>query len=168
MLRNKTTNEVVKYRQMSRFIRTLPEHHEGSPSSDSPASAATAFPAEKGGAPCSTVQERQKPRENPGQCASDLGGISDVELKTKSPREAKDRAVNEEPPISATADAVDNAFLRANLPRSVAVPWAKRMPQNFTIKEAAAALAESRNLYDKGRDQSQLQHLKYSASASRS
>lgn len=150
LLRNKTTNEVVKYRRISRFVSTLPSEVEDSPSSEETAAPTTAISEDSAASPDSTMLRRQS-KGGFDECNSAPGGGSSaMHEKDRAQDAAHDNARDGQPRVPVNKTYVNNAFLRANLSDSVSKALNRRLPRGLTTQEVAAAVAVSRNLYDRG------------------
>lgn len=149
LLRNKTTNEVVKYRELSRFLRSLPAQLDNPPLADaSLGSAALSEAVEK---PSQSVLRRSQ-KVTPSQSIHAYGGPCGVAPKEAANEELARIECLDEPRTASTKDNFGNQSVpRSNFITCSAVRWVKRLPRSITAQQAAAAFAASRKLYDRGK-----------------
>lgn len=144
LLRNKTTNEVVKYRQLSRFIRSLPTE-VGEESMAAPTAAVT----DEGTDSLRRTMHHRQSEGNLRRCNAVRGGSRPVAPETDAT--ARAGPLDERRPVPIMNSSMDNTILRPNISDSIVRSFCQRLPRRLTAQEAAAAVATSRNLYDRGK-----------------
>lgn len=150
LLRNKTTNEVVKYKQISRFASSLPPTAEE----------LCLLPETSDGATGALDEgkERRLPlgrRHHSAEKDKSLScGFSKadscVTCKEDAPANTEVLSAGNKRRVPAISGCKNEATLHLGLSDSADKSWFQRLPRFITAQEAAAALAASRALYDRG------------------
>lgn len=151
LLRNKTTNEVAKYKQISRLAHSLPPTEEEPCLMPETPDAATEVADERKGRRLPVVRRHNSDKKDENSSCDFLKEDGCGTREEKAPLYAKFVSAGKKQRVPGITNSRNEASLHSSLSDGEVKSWFQRMPRLLTAQDATAALTASRALYDRGR-----------------